>query len=156
MTFEGFLAAHGGRLRFALVAAYGPEAGADAAAEAIAYGWEHWDRFAAIANPAGYLYRVGQTAARKGRRRHGYLPTPPATELPDFEPALVPALERLSEMQRVCVLMVHALGYPLTEVADLLDVDVSTVRTHCRRAIDRLRRSLEPAPITLRSIANAG
>jgi DNA-directed RNA polymerase specialized sigma24 family protein len=143
MEFEAFLAANGGGLRAALVAAYGPDAGTEAAAEAVAYGWEHWDRLAQMDNPAGYLFRVGQTAARRGRRRQGFLPAPPAPELPRVEPALVPALERLSEMQRICVLMVHGFGHPLVEVARWLDIDVSTVRTHCARALDRLRTELD-------------
>ena len=31
------------RLRLALVAAFGADAGVEATAEALAYGWEHWD-----------------------------------------------------------------------------------------------------------------
>ncbi|HEX2785567.1 MAG TPA: hypothetical protein VHN36_18440 [Ilumatobacteraceae bacterium] len=44
MTFEEFARSEGVRLRAALVAAYGAQAGLDAAAEAIAYGREHWAR----------------------------------------------------------------------------------------------------------------
>ncbi len=42
-TFEAFVRDAEPRLRRALVAAYGPEQGRDAAAEALAYAWEHWD-----------------------------------------------------------------------------------------------------------------
>jgi DNA-directed RNA polymerase specialized sigma24 family protein len=126
-----------------LVAAYGPEVGADAAAEALAYGWEHWSRLAAMANPAGYLYRVGQTAARRARRPQGYLPAPASDELPEVEPRLVPALEELTEMQRTCVLLVHAFGWSQTETAELLDVDPSTVRTHLARGLGKLQAALE-------------
>jgi hypothetical protein len=45
------------RLRHALVAAYGPDVGREAAAEAIAYGWENWERLQSMDNPIGYLYR---------------------------------------------------------------------------------------------------
>ncbi|MCP3878646.1 MAG: hypothetical protein GY701_09695, partial [Sulfitobacter sp.] len=60
MTFEPFARITGPKLRAALMAAYGPDVGADAAAAALAYGWENWDRVSAMANPAGYLFRVGQ------------------------------------------------------------------------------------------------
>jgi hypothetical protein len=46
------------RLKAALVAAVGVDRAPDAAAEALAYGWEHWDDLRAMDIPAGYLYRV--------------------------------------------------------------------------------------------------
>lgn len=146
MRFETFLAEHRARLTAGLVASYGPEAGQEAAAEAMAYGWQHWERLRAMDNPVGYLYRVGQTAARSQRRPSGYLPEKPAPDLPDFEPGLAPALEALSEQQRACVLLVHALGWSKADAARLLDLDVSTVRTHLTRGLDRLRDSLKVEP----------
>lgn len=68
VSFESFAVRNGPRVRAGLVAGYGPQVGLDAAAEPLAYGWEHWDRVEAMHNPAGYLYRVGQTAARKALR----------------------------------------------------------------------------------------
>jgi DNA-directed RNA polymerase specialized sigma24 family protein len=38
---------------------------------------------------------------------------------------------------------VHALGWTLREAAELLDVDVSTLRTHIARAMIKLRTALE-------------
>lgn len=133
----------GPKLRAALVGAYGPNVGFDAAAEALAYGWENWQRIGAMENPTGYLYRVGQTAARNARRPHGYLPVPSSTDVPDFEPRLLPALEALTEPQRVCVVMVHAYGWGQTDVAELLEVSPSTVRTHLARALANLQHALE-------------
>ena len=80
VTYEEFVRRDGVRLRAGLVAAYGPDVGADAAAEAAAYGFEHWERLSGMHNPAGYLYRVGQSEARKHFRPSGYLPAflPPA------------------------------------------------------------------------------
>jgi RNA polymerase sigma factor (sigma-70 family) len=143
VTFEEFAATVGVRLRAGLVASYGPDLGLDVAAEALAYGWEHWSRVGAMENPSGYLYRVGQTAARRVQRRHGFLPMPTSTDIQDFEPRLLPALEELTEAQRLCVVMVHAYGWGQTEVAELLDVSPSTVRTHIARALDRLQQALE-------------
>ena len=55
----------------------------------------------------------------------------------------MPALEALTEPQRVGVVLVHALGWTLREAAELLDVDISTLRTHITRAMAKLRTALE-------------
>jgi DNA-directed RNA polymerase specialized sigma24 family protein len=128
------------RLRHALVAVFGQEQGREATAEALAYGWEHWDRIAGMDNAAGYLYRVGRTSAKK-RRRPVFLPLP-EHHLPDVEPGLAAALEHLSEKQRLAVVMVHAYGWPRTETAAMLSVKVSTLDTHLHRGLAKLRSSL--------------
>lgn len=143
VSFELFVVRNGPRVRAGLVAAYGPQVGLDAAAEALAYGWEHWDRVQTMANPAGYLYRVGQTAARKALRSGPIATTVEHASIPDVEPALIPALADLSESQRICVLLVVAFGWTRVETAELLGVDESTVRTHLRRGLARLRKALE-------------
>ena len=143
VTFEEFAGTTGVSLRAGLIAAFGPDSGIDAAAEALAYGWEHWDRIGPMENPSGYLYRVGQTAARRARRPQGFLPCRPLTTCPTSRPRLLPALEALSEAQRVCVVMVHAFGWGQTEIAELLDVSPSTVRTHLARALAHLQHELE-------------
>ena len=85
-------------LRQALVATYGPIDGREATIDALSWAWEHWDRLGEVANPTGYLYRVGQSATRRFVARH--LPLvgkeTAADRLPDVEPGLVPALNRLS------------------------------------------------------------
>lgn len=143
MTFEEFAATSARKVRAALVAAYGPDVGMDAAAEAMAYGWENWERLEAMGNPAGYMFRVGQTAARKLNRPQGLLPAPPPDRLPDVEPGLLPALNELSEGQRICVVLIHAYGWPQVEVAELLEIKPQTVRTHLQRAMARLQSALE-------------
>ena len=143
-TFEAFCREHEPRLRRALAAAYGPAVGVDACAEAMAYLWQHRERVLAMSNPAGYLYRVGQSAARRLRRPGPPLFAPSSVDgMPDVEPRLVKLLEALSESQRVCVVLVHAYGFTQQEVADILGVDHSTVRTHLARALTRLRTDLE-------------
>src|SRR4051794_12853309 len=67
--FCEFVGAVEPRLRRALVAAYGSDAGREAAADALAWAWQHWDRVRAMDNPGGYLWRVGQTAVRRTTRR---------------------------------------------------------------------------------------
>lgn len=55
--FDAFAEVAAVRLRHALVAAYGVDVGGDAAAEAMAYGFEHWDELAEMQNPSGYHSR---------------------------------------------------------------------------------------------------
>ena len=143
MSFESFAREHGPRLRAGLVSAYGPDAGLDAAAEAMAYRFEHWQRLSEMGNPSGYLDRVGQTAAKRSRRAGPALPAPEPSSMPTVEPGLVPALNDLSELQRTCVLLVHAFGWTRVETAGLLDIDESSVRTHIRRGMNKLQRVLE-------------
>ena len=77
------------RLRQALTAALGPELGREAAAEALVYGWEHWDRISEMANAAGYLYRVGRSrGGRMKTRTPAPLPPVAAERLPWIEPGV--------------------------------------------------------------------
>ena len=132
------------RLRVALVSAFGAETGVEAAAEATSYAWEHRDRLATMTNPAGYLFRVGQTAARR-QRRWKRPPPPPAVSTTyemRVDPDIPRALARLSARQRTAVVLVHVNGWTQEETAIAMGVDVSTVRTHLARGLDRLRRTL--------------
>ena len=140
--FEAFFADVEPRLRRALVAGLGGERGREATAEAMGWAWEHWDRVRSMANPAGYLYRVGRSRTR-GRRRPVVFASPADVSTPWVEPGLAPALAALSEQQRVVVVLVHGYGWSQREVADLLDVATSTVQTYLERALGRLRSALE-------------
>ena len=136
------------RVRLSLVAAFGYHRGREAAADALAWGWQNWDRLRVMENPVGYLYRVGQSTALKATAREGRVGgdvagLPADWELPHVEPQLGEYLAGLSEQQRVAVWLVHGLGYKQREVAQLLDCSESTVATHVRRALARLRASLE-------------
>jgi RNA polymerase sigma factor (sigma-70 family) len=147
-SYTSFVEDAGQRLRLALIARYGPDIGAEATAEALAYGWEHWDRLTSMENPAGYLYRVGQSRSRslfRARRwwnRRSSFPVPVDNPEPAVEPALPAALGSLSEKQRVAVLLVHGFGYSVREVALLLNVTPSTIQRNADRALSRLRDSL--------------
>lgn len=131
------------RLRQALVARFGPDSGRDATAEALAYGWEHWAKVRAMANPAGYLFRVGQTHARRLRPRPLHLPPAPESGDPWVEPGLPAALENLSDKQRAVVLLIHSYAWTQREVAEILGVRTTTVQKHLERALAKLRTSLE-------------
>ena len=128
------------RLRYALVAAYGSDAGSDAAAEALSWAYEHWDRMQGVQSPVAYLFRVAQTRSRRSRR-----PLPVGVQRneshePEVEPGLERLIDALPRQQRVSVLLVHGLEWTHGEVAELLDISPSTVATHVSRALDALRR----------------
>ena len=142
--FERFVRAHEGRLRVALVAAYGAADGRAAAVDALSWAWENWSRLRDMDNPVGYLYRVGQTAARRSRSR----PLPGRMAACDgddagLEPELIAALSDLSDQQRVAVLLVHGFGWTIRETAATLEIAPSTVQTHAERGLARLRTALE-------------
>lgn len=130
------------RLRIALIPMLGIDMAREATAEALAYGWEHWDRVGVMDNPAGYLYRVAVTASRRAVTVPVELPQIASGELPWVEPGLPDALSLLSARQRTAVWLVHGLGWPRTEVAELLGVSQDTVRTHAERGLVKLRSAL--------------
>lgn len=140
--FRCFCASVEPRLRRALVAAYGADLGREATAEALAWGWENFERLEAMSNPAGYLWRVGQTAVRRelrhrSRTRPGVVPDGVTT--PRAEPDLAPAIATLSERQRVAVLLVHGHGYSLSEAAEQMGCRIRTLRNHLDRGMRKLR-----------------
>lgn len=154
------------------MAAYGPEAGREAAVDALAWAWTHWVKVQQLHNPVGYLYRVGQTKAREARNA-GLAPMmllgSPVEALPHrrwsvgaeplrsdggeagsgepwFEPGLDPALQDLTEHQRVAVVLCHGFQWTHREVAELLDLSSSSVQNHVERGLAKLRRALEVNP----------
>ncbi|MFZ0664201.1 MAG: RNA polymerase sigma factor [Acidimicrobiales bacterium] len=139
--FEELVAQVEPRLRRALVATYGFERGREATAEALGWAWEHRQQLPTIENKVAYLYRVGQTRSRK-RREPKLYPLPEAPE-PWFEPGLAPALEKLSERQRVAVILVYGFAWTLQEVAELTGTRLTTVQTHLERGMQKLRTSME-------------
>lgn len=142
-SFAEFFSEVEGRLRGAFTATFGVDVGPEVCAETLAYGWEHWDRLSEMENPAGYLYRVGIGKGRRIKPSFTIAHELRANESPNwFEPGLAGALTSLSQQQRVVVSLLHGYGWTLTEVAELLGVGKSTVRSYEQRALKRLRRKL--------------
>lgn len=146
-TFEAFYRASERRLTVALSARYGPTVGRDAAIDALAWAWENWSRVSTMSNPAGYLYRVGQTSARRSGGRTRPIDTA-AGDVAADDPAsadedLVSALGSLSPRQREVVVLTHGYGYTHREVGELLGISRSAVQNHTERGLARLRAQLE-------------
>ncbi len=141
--FTKFVTEHESRLRESLIAACGGEVGRDAAAEALVYGWERWDRVCGMENPVGYLYKVGLSRGRKtlSKRRPNFDPMETA-RIPDVEPRLPEALAGLSERQRTVVVLIHCFQWTQTEVGELLGLSKTTVQNHLERGMSGLRREI--------------
>lgn len=146
--FAAFFGTAEPKLRLALTAAFGLDHGRDAAAEALAWGWQNWDQVRVMENPVGYLYRVGRSRALRAlgsaaEVASGDVEVQSASwELPDYEPNLAKFLASLPEQQRVAVWMVHGMGYTYREAAEILDCARPTIGTHVRRGLRRLRQEL--------------
>lgn len=141
--FEEFFAGSERPVRFALSARFGFEVGREAAAEALAYAWEHWDRISVMENPAGYVYRVGhRVGVRTARRVEPVDFSRPGSEPSSFEPKLASALSDLSGRQRTVVVLVHGLGWTHQETANFLGLSTSTIQKHLERGLEKLRRVL--------------
>lgn len=141
-TFTSFVEEAEPRIRQALTAVLGSELGTEATAEALAHGWEHWDRVRAMDNPVGYLFVVGRNSARRVFRRRPVFHEPPAEASPMVEPGLVAAMRALPERQRVTVMLLYCFEWTMPEVADLLGLKKTTVQNHAERAMARLRSTL--------------
>lgn len=147
-AFDAFVADAGERVRRALVAFYGVEIGTEAAADALAIAWERWAEVSAMDNPAGYLFRVGQSRARphlRWARRAAVFPATGAV-VGGGDPALVDlfaALARLRPPQRAAVLMTKSYGFTYAEVASMLGITETAVTNHVHRGLQRLRTILE-------------
>lgn len=141
-SFAAFFADCEQRLRAALTSRFGVEVGREACAEALAYGWEHWDRVQGLENPVGYLYRVGVTKGRLDRRPFPVRSDAVYDSAGWFEPGLGEALGSLSVRQRTVVGLIHGYGWSFGEVARLLGLGKSTVQSYERRGMARLRRKL--------------
>jgi RNA polymerase sigma factor (sigma-70 family) len=130
------------RLRHALTASFGSQVGKEAAADALAHAWVHWDVVRVTENPLGYVYGVGRNMARRSAR-HRPVFVPVATErLPEVEPRLPVAIAGLPERQRVVITLVYGYEWTLSEVAELLGTTKTTVQNHAERGLARLRKSL--------------
>lgn len=140
-SFTDFAGQFEPRLRRAFVAAMGPDLAPDAMAEAWAYTWQHWQRIEQMENPIGYVYRIGRTrATRLAPSRPLRLPSVTPTAMPWIEPELPGALSRLSEKQRVAVVLVHCFEYTHAEAAEVLGITRSSLQKHVDRGMGKLRR----------------
>ncbi len=145
MEYDEFVTNDARRIRQGLVTYYGAEIGNEAADEALAVAWERWSSLATMDNPAGYVFRIGQTRARphvRWRARRDLFPTEEIAERQVDVTGmidLIQALEGLDADQRTAVMMVKSFGYSHREVANLLEVSESVVNNLVHRGLLKLR-----------------
>ena len=146
-SFTRFVVANESRLRHALIATCGGEAGREIAQEVLAYGWEHWERLQDMENPVGYLYVMGRNLSRRRRRTRPVFVDVPFDRTPHVEPALPKALGALSTRQRTSVVLVHCFQWTLSEVAEVMGISKSAVQNHLERGMASLRQKIGDVPL---------
>ncbi|GAA4471480.1 sigma-70 family RNA polymerase sigma factor [Phytohabitans houttuyneae] len=113
----------------------------DAAQEAFLRAWQRWSTVARYDDPEAWVRTVGYRLCvnrwRKVRnrmvayQRHG--PQPPAPPPSEDTVALVDALRRLPEPERLAIALHHLLDLPVAEVAAQTGAPVNTVKSRLAR-----------------------
>jgi RNA polymerase sigma factor (sigma-70 family) len=118
----------------------------DAAAEAMARAYAHWERVEALPWVDAWVLRVtANLALDAARRRRPALDPPAVVESEDAiatRLAMVAALNRLPRRQREVVALHYLAGLTDDEVAGALGIATGTVKVHVNRGLAALRRSL--------------
>ena len=134
----------GARMWRAVLAFAGdPEVASDAVAEAFAQALRRGEE---IRDAERWIWRtVFRVAAGELKTRSRSVPMTIEQTYEMEEPAreLVAALSRLSERQRAAMVLHHAAGYPIREVAAIVGSTPAAVKVHVMRARRRLRELLE-------------
>jgi RNA polymerase sigma factor (sigma-70 family) len=99
-----------------------------------------------IGSPGGYLRSAVVSRCHSALRRRRVVamhqPEPPP-DLPREAGELWDVLARLSEDQRVAVVLRYYVGYRSSEIAKITDLPAATVRSHLRRGLAALRKELD-------------
>ncbi len=139
-----------------------PEEAADALQDALLSAYRAAGNFRGDSQVTTWLHRIVVNACLDRLRRRQARPTVPLPEedrapsavrddLADREVAteVYAAMSTLPAEQRACLLLVDIEGYPVDEVARMLDVPVGTVKSRCARG----RARLAPLLAHLRNLA---
>lgn len=111
-----------------------------------------------------WLYRISVNCSldivRRPSRRASADPGDPATEAPsphrlaqdsEFRRRLGAAMDELSEQERTAFVLRHHEGLPIEEIASVLGLSESAAKHSVFRAVQKLRRQLEPLCISVKS-----
>ncbi len=128
----------------------------DIAQEAIARAWADWENVGLMANPRGWVFRVGfnlasshwrrLTIRRRAERREAATAesTVPGPDLTTVDAlTLDEALRSLSRRQQEVVILRHFVHMSVAETAEVLGISEGTVKTQTHRALASLRVELE-------------
>lgn len=128
-----------------------PEEAADALQDALISAMRHADGFRGEARVSTWLHRIVVNACLDRLRRQAARPT---VELPDDDHAPAAARDAFADRevavdvhtalaslpieQRAAIVLVDIEGYPVDEVAALLDVPAGTIKSRCARGRAKL------------------
>ncbi len=146
---------HRDLVRFAAMVAPEPGMAEDLVQEAFVKLYSAWRRIDNPGRVGGYLRSTVLNLAR-GRARHlGVIrrnrpePSPDAASaesraiVNDDRGRVVAALRRLSDRQRACLVLRHYEDRSESEIAEILDISIGSVRTHVHRGMQALTAMLE-------------
>jgi len=157
--FDLFVAARSVPLyRTALLMCAGDRASAaDAVQTAMVEIWRRWPRVRAMERSDAYAKRVLVTTILRDRRKRPAHLTVVADvpEQPAAAPLDLPArhdlwaiVRELPRMQRAVVVLRYYEDLTETQTADTLGIGVGTVKSHCSRALETMRRALPAEYLT--------
>lgn len=140
-----------GRIAFVLTG--DQDAADDLVADSLLAAWRRWDEISATDRPVAYVRRILVNLATsrvrrlvRDRERMRHLEATFTDVSPGLDIGVVvdvrSALERLSDGQRVCVVLRYGLDMSEAEVADLLKINVGTVKSQTSKGARRLRSLL--------------
>jgi RNA polymerase sigma-70 factor (sigma-E family) len=103
------------------------------------------ERWRTVTNPAAYVSRtvtnLCRTEVRRRRRERDSLPRPVIVGNPEIDETWA-EVSRLPERQRAVLILRYYADLSESEVAEVLDCRVGTVKSAHHRALERLRREL--------------
>ena len=127
-----------------------PDLARDVADEAIVRAYERWDRVGAMANPAGWVYRVGLNVGRRRHRRRAIEARLLRRERASFVPGptedLYLLVADLPPRQRLAVVLRHVGHLREPEIAAAMGISRGTVSATLRAAHRALRDQLGDDP----------
>ena len=150
-TFDRFCLDHYDAIRRGLAWTLGgPELGGEATDEAFARAYERWPQVGVMANPAGWVYRVGLNWGRRRQWRRGreielLSRTRPKThyEASFSDPDLAAAVAELPFKLRSVVVLRMILDRSEADTAADLGIAPGTVKSRLHRGLAALRAELE-------------
>jgi RNA polymerase sigma factor (sigma-70 family) len=122
------------------------EAAEDTAAEALSRAFARWSHVSFLPYRDAWVLRVTTNLALHAlARRRPAVPEARSLQIDDAAAtrvALAEALKALPKRQRHIIVLRHLAGLPEAEIAVALGISEGTVKTHTKRALATLRRTL--------------
>lgn len=152
IAFRAFYEAEFGSIAVVAGAIVGNRmAGEDIAQEALTRASEQWDVVGQYDKPGAWVRRVAINLALNGKRRRANEQSmlqrliggsPTVTETRSGDPEVWDAIRQLPPRQRAAVALHYLEDRPVAEVAEIMEIAVSTTTTNLQKARTNLARIL--------------